>query len=64
MGLGAVSVGGHNGHLTRGHRNDDVVHFMGVVAGGAAGGKPPFGDTNLGSVDLDLGLGGSIFKPS
>jgi hypothetical protein len=34
---------------------------MDVMAGGAAGSKPPPGDPDLWGIDLDLGLGGKHF---
>lgn len=40
------------------HGNNDVVHAMGVMPGGAVWREPPLGHPNLLIVDLNLGLGG------
>src|SRR6476469_2041356 len=52
--LGALPIGGHDGHFARGHGNNDVIHLMDVVAGGAARRQPPLGNADFRRIDLDL----------
>src|ERR1700748_1677800 len=58
LGLGPLTVGRHDGHLTRRHGHDHIVHLMGVMAGGAAGREPPLCDADFGGIDLNGGFGG------
>src|SRR5215475_5506252 len=44
LGLRALAIGRHDGHLTGGHGNDDIVHLVNVMPRRAAGRQPPFGD--------------------
>src|SRR6202521_2535602 len=55
--LGPFPVGRHDGHFTRGDGNNDVVHAVGVMAGGAARRQPPFGDADLRGVNLNVRFG-------
>ena len=52
--LGALPIGRHDGHFARGHGNDDVIHLMDVVTGGAARRQPPLGNADFRRIDLDL----------
>src|SRR5450755_2644112 len=36
LGLGTFPIGRHDGHFARGDGNDDVIHLMSVMTGGAA----------------------------
>ncbi len=55
--LGAFPAGRHDGHFARGHGNDDVIHLVDVMPGGAARRQPPLGDADLRRVDLNLRFG-------
>src|SRR6202047_1259251 len=57
LGLGTLPIGCHDGHFARGHGNDDVVHLVNVMTGGAARGQPPLGDADLWRVDLNVRFG-------
>jgi len=52
--LGTFPIGCDDGHFARGHGNDDVIHLMDVMAGGAARRQPPFGDADFGRIDLNI----------
>src|SRR6266849_1869630 len=54
LSLGAFPIGGHDGHFARGHGNNDVIHLMDVMAGGAARRQPPLGNADFRCIDLDL----------
>src|SRR5665213_3307063 len=57
LGPGTFPAGRDDGHFARGDGNDDIVHLMDVMTGGAARRQPPFGDPDFGGVDLNLGFG-------